>query len=83
MTPMTEPLISIVIPAYEMKGQGVAFLKRALASIEKQIDVDPRAIEIVVSDQSADRRLHNFAKLLHRQFNIIAPRRAAALLRII
>jgi len=59
---MTERLISIVIPAYEMKGQGVAFLQRALASIEKQIDIDARTIEIVVSDQSEDQNIEHFCK---------------------
>ena len=59
---MTEPLISIVIPAYEMKGQGVAFLKRALASIKKQTDIDPQAIKIVVSDQSEGQHIEHFCK---------------------
>ena len=59
---MTEPLISIVIPTYEMKGQGITFLKRALSSIEKQTDIDPQAIEIVVSDQSESRDIEHFCK---------------------
>jgi len=59
---MTEPLISIVIPAYEMKRQGVAFLQRALASIKKQTAVDPQAIEIVVSDQSEGQEIAQFCK---------------------
>ena len=59
---MTEPRISVVIPAYEMKGQGVAFLKRALTSIKKQRDINPQAIEIVVSDQSEDQEIEQFCK---------------------
>ena len=77
---MTEPLISIVIPAYEMKGQGVAFLQRALASIEKQIDVDPRAIEIVVSDQSTDQEIAQFCKTTSQavQYHRTTTRRGIA-----
>jgi GT2 family glycosyltransferase len=57
---MTEPRISVVIPAYEMKGQGVAYLKRALTSIKKQTDINPQAIEIVVSDQSEGKHIEHF-----------------------
>jgi glycosyltransferase involved in cell wall biosynthesis len=38
------PLISIVIPTYEMKGQGVSFLKRCLDSLEKQVEIYPEDI---------------------------------------
>lgn len=55
MASSSSPLISIVIPTYEMKGQGAVFLERCLASITKQIDIDQGAIEIVVSDQSSDK----------------------------
>jgi glycosyltransferase involved in cell wall biosynthesis len=48
------PLISIVIPTYEMKGQGVQFLIRCLDSIEKQTGISNNQIEIVISDQSKD-----------------------------
>ena len=54
------PLVSIVIPAYGMKGQGVKFLTRCLGSIEKQIDIDPKTLEIIVSDQSTDEVIENF-----------------------
>jgi glycosyltransferase involved in cell wall biosynthesis len=56
------PLISIVIPTYEMKGQGVAFLKRCLDSIEKQVEVYPEDIEVVISDQSNNEAIEQFCK---------------------
>lgn len=56
------PLISIVIPTYEMKGQGVFFLKRCLDTIEKQINIDPQAIEVVISDQSNNEAIEQFCK---------------------
>ena len=54
------PLISIVIPTYEMKGQGVTFLKRCLDSIYKQTVTHPDEIEILVSDQSSDSAIEDF-----------------------
>jgi glycosyltransferase involved in cell wall biosynthesis len=54
------PLISIVIPTYEMKGQGLIFLKRCLSSIENQVDVDHQTIEVVVSDQSSNEVIEQF-----------------------
>lgn len=56
------PIISIVIPTYEMKGQGIAFLKRCLDSIEKQQLSDPALIEVRISDQSADHEIEYFVK---------------------
>jgi glycosyltransferase involved in cell wall biosynthesis len=56
------PIISIVIPTYEMKGQGVAFLKRCLDSIEKQLLSDPALIEVRISDQSVDHEIEHFVK---------------------
>lgn len=58
----SKSLLSIVIPTYEMKGQGVDFLKRCLNSIEKQKGLDPQKIEIVVSDQSKDEAIESFCK---------------------
>jgi glycosyltransferase involved in cell wall biosynthesis len=52
---MTQPLISVVIPTYEMKGQGLVFLIRALESINRQTGIDPTELEIVISDQSDDK----------------------------
>lgn len=56
------PLISIVIPTYEMKGQGVAFLERCFTSITKQIDIDQNTIEIVVSDQSSNVAIEQYCR---------------------
>ena len=77
---MTERLISIVIPAYDMKGRGVAFLKRALASIEKQIDIDPEVLEIVVSDQSESQEIEYFCKTTSQvvQYHHTTTRRGIA-----
>ena len=55
-------MISIVIPAYEMKGQGVSFLKRCLDSIEKQTKVNAEEIEVVISDQSNNAAIEQFCK---------------------
>jgi glycosyltransferase involved in cell wall biosynthesis len=66
MSQTSTPLISIVIPTYEMKGQGVFFLKRCLDSIEKQINIDPQAIEVVISDQSSDQAIAQFCQ--HHSF---------------
>jgi glycosyltransferase involved in cell wall biosynthesis len=62
MPQISTPLISIVIPTYEMKGQGVFFLKRCLDSIEKQINIDPQAVEVVISDQSSDQAIAQFCQ---------------------
>ena len=62
MPQISTPLISIVIPTYEMKGQGAFFLKRCLDSIESQIDIDFKTIEIVVSDQSSDDIIKDFCQ---------------------
>lgn len=48
------PAISIVIPTYEMKGQGVRFLMRCLDSIEKQQGINSKQIEVIISDQSGN-----------------------------
>ena len=55
-------LLSIVIPTYEMKGQGVFFLKRCLASIEKQTAIDWSTLEVVISDQSRDSQIEHFCQ---------------------
>lgn len=58
----SSPLISIVIPTYEMKGQGISFLKRCLDSLQKQINIDTQNIEVVISDQSNDDVIEQFCK---------------------
>jgi glycosyltransferase involved in cell wall biosynthesis len=71
---MTHPqsLLSIVIPTYEMKGQGVNFLGRCLISIEKQKGLDPQKIEIVVSDQSKDQAIESFCQK-HHSLMVLPP----------
>lgn len=55
-------MISIVIPTYEMKGLGVAFLRRALDSINKQVIGSQYPLEIIVSDHSKDAQIADFIK---------------------
>lgn len=64
------PLISIVIPTYEMKGQGVIFLRRCLESINKQNINNADAIEILISDQSSDRAIEEFCKAQNIKFSL-------------
>lgn len=68
MSATTAPFLSIVIPTYEMKGQGVHFLERCLHSIERQIEISHSAIEIVISDQSVDRAIENYSTELGAYF---------------
>lgn len=47
------PDVSILIPAYEMRGLGAQMLVRALASIENQtLSPNLRSVEVIVSDHS-------------------------------
>ena len=62
MPKVSQPIISIVIPTYEMKAQGVTFLKRCLDSIQKQQLGDPNLIEVHISDQSADHEIEHFVE---------------------
>jgi glycosyltransferase involved in cell wall biosynthesis len=55
-------MLSIVIPTYEMKGQGVFFLKRCIASIEKQVGIERVQLEVVISDQSHDEVIESFCQ---------------------
>jgi glycosyltransferase involved in cell wall biosynthesis len=50
-TSSPEPIISVVIPAYEMNGIGVEMLKRCLESIQIQ---SVQNYEVIVSDHSLD-----------------------------
>lgn len=63
-------LLSVVIPTYEMKGQGIFFLKRCLASIEKQVDIDWSALEVVISDQSRDIQIERFCQEYRAPFTL-------------
>jgi len=80
MSHSSSPLISVVIPTYEMKGQGVTFLKRCLDSIEKQIGVDTNSIEVVISDQSSDDAIKEFCNTyVHTiKYNRVTSRRGIA-----
>jgi glycosyltransferase involved in cell wall biosynthesis len=60
--PLSKPLVSIVIPTYEMKGQGVFFLERCLQSIYKQRNIDAQQLEIVISDQSRDQAIEQYCQ---------------------
>jgi glycosyltransferase involved in cell wall biosynthesis len=63
---MANPLISIVIPIYEMQGEGVEYLARCLDSIESQTIKD---YEIVIVDSSKSDEL--WASLHGRKTNKI------------
>jgi glycosyltransferase involved in cell wall biosynthesis len=58
------PLISIVIPTYEMKGHGVVFLEHCLFSIQKQTGFDNKDVEIIISDHSSDQAIASFCHSL-------------------
>ena len=60
--PLSKPLVSIVIPTYEMKGQGVFFLERCLQSIYKQRNIGREQLEIVISDQSRDQAIEQYCQ---------------------
>ena len=70
MISTTDLLVSIIIPSYEMKGQGVFFLRRCLDSINKQRSVNPSEIEILISDQSYDRANEKFCKARPSSFSL-------------
>jgi glycosyltransferase involved in cell wall biosynthesis len=63
-------MISIVIPTYEMNGKGVAFLKRALDSINKQQGIDLQSVEVIISDQSINHQIRDFAQSYRSVFSI-------------
>lgn len=68
MTPDITPLVSIVIPTYEMKGKGVFFLERCLDSIKKQVGVAKKSIEVVISDQSKNQAIEQYCQTLAINF---------------
>jgi glycosyltransferase involved in cell wall biosynthesis len=63
-------MISIVIPTYEMQGRGIAFLRRALDSLNKQVVTNASAIEIVLSDHSTSNDIEAFIKNYPSPFSI-------------
>lgn len=68
MTTIKTPLVSIVIPTYEMKGHGISFLERCLRSIEQQMGINSDDIEIVISDQSCDQAIEQYCTQLSASF---------------
>jgi glycosyltransferase involved in cell wall biosynthesis len=54
--------LSIAIPTYEMKGQGIAFLRRNLDSIDRQVLEKTIIAEVVISDHSQNNEIEDFAK---------------------
>lgn len=53
-------LVSIAIPVYDMKGEGVKYLHHNLSSVFSQkIDFD---LEIIISDQSNDNNIEQYIK---------------------
>lgn len=63
-------MISIVIPAYEMKGLGTAFLRRGLDSINKQVIDNHHPIEVIVSDHSKNQEISRFIEQYTSRFPI-------------
>jgi glycosyltransferase involved in cell wall biosynthesis len=62
-------MLSIVIPTYGMHGQGVFFLERCIQSIAKQRLPADSVLEIVITDQSEDAVIQEWA-LAHK---VIGP----------
>lgn len=62
-----EPLISIIIPCYEMKGKGVSFLNFSLEKISMQSYDN---IEILISDQSNNSDISEAVKSWNDKLNI-------------
>ena len=63
---MTE--ISICIPTYEFKGDGVKYLSELFDTLRVQTFQD---FNIVVSDHSVDDEIHDFCKKSSEEFEII------------
>lgn len=60
---MKTPLISIIIPTYELYGEGVYYLHNALNSVFIQTYKD---YEVVISDHSMDDKIETFVKSLDK-----------------
>lgn len=60
-------LISIAIPVYEMKGQGVAFLDFSLEKISRQTYKD---IQVVISDHSVNIEIGDLCRHWSKKLNI-------------
>ena len=59
--------ISVCIPTYEFKGEGVKFLSELFNSLEKQTFQD---FDIVISDHSKDDEILNFCQNTKHEFEI-------------
>ena len=62
--------LSVAIPTYEMKGQGVSFLRRNLDSIHRQTLNNAVIAEVVISDHSQNHDIEDFAKQYSANFPI-------------
>lgn len=62
--------LSIAIPTYEMKGQGVSFLLRSLDSINRQILNQALIAEVLISDHSQNNEIEEFLKQYPANFPI-------------
>jgi len=61
------PEISVCIPTYEFKGQGVKYLNDIFNGLRSQTFQD---FEIVISDHSEDNLIHNFCEENSNEFSI-------------
>ena len=61
---MKTPLISIIIPTYELYGEGVDYLHNSLSSVFMQTYKD---YEIIVSDHSQDSKIEDFVRSLNKE----------------
>jgi glycosyltransferase involved in cell wall biosynthesis len=62
--------LSIAIPTYEMKGQGIEFLRRNLDSIDRQVLDKTIIAEVVISDHSQDNEIEECVKQYPAHFPI-------------
>jgi cellulose synthase/poly-beta-1,6-N-acetylglucosamine synthase-like glycosyltransferase len=62
-----KPLITIIIPCYEMRGEGVSFLNFSLEKIYSQ---SYKNIEVLISDQSNNSDIFEAVKAWDKKLNI-------------
>lgn len=65
------PEISVCIPTYEFKGEGVKFLSELFDNLRKQTFQD---FNIIISDHSIDDEIYNFCEKSSEDFEIIYVR---------
>ena len=61
------PEISVCVPTYEFKGNGVKYLDDIFSGLRKQTFQD---FEVVVSDHSKDDVMQDFCETMSEEFNI-------------